>query len=76
MSCWHLNRLREKPESTEYTKYSSVALRTLQQRLVDPGTSTSDDVIVAVMAFATYAVSRYIRQSIIERPNQLSVVSD
>jgi hypothetical protein len=57
MSCWHLDRLRENRESTEYTKYSSVALRSLQQRLVDPTMSTSDDVIIAVMAFATYAVS-------------------
>jgi hypothetical protein len=57
LSCWHLDRLRRNTDSTDYAKYASVALSKLQQQLRDPATSTSDDVVAAVMAFATYAVS-------------------
>ncbi|KAH8811311.1 hypothetical protein F5884DRAFT_270360 [Xylogone sp. PMI_703] len=54
---WHLeHRLGRNPNSIEHYRYSAAASRSLQQRLSDPATATTDEVITAVLAFAYYAM--------------------
>lgn len=56
-SAWHLvNHLKCEHDSAEDAKYSMRTVQSLQAKLNNPATSTSDEVIVTVLAFAAYAV--------------------
>lgn len=56
-SAWHLtHHLGSEPDMGDDAKYSMITAKSLQQRLGHPTTSTSNEVITAVLASAAYAV--------------------
>lgn len=52
----HLGHLYADDSSTDHYRYTVHATTLLQQRLGDPATCVSDEVVVAVLAFCCYAV--------------------
>lgn len=56
-SAWHLvHYLRWNSDRGEDAEYSVRTARSLQQRLGNPATSTTNEVVITVLTFAAYAV--------------------
>jgi hypothetical protein len=55
-SAWHLVHRLQCGETGEDAKYSMITTQSLQQRLSNLATGTSNEVITTVLAFAAYAV--------------------
>lgn len=56
-SAWHLvHHLQSDNDRGEDVRYSLVTTRSLQQKLDNPLTCTSDEVVITVLAMAAYAV--------------------